>query len=218
LNWDSNLNQSSVYGKTLSTPWRAANLVSSPASLTAQPRPNTTPPDATYRRAEHRRWQVGPAPRHDGVALTSPSSSLSLPLWLTAKAKARRAGRGLAVAARPASPSASQPSTCPRAARCYKSRHRDPRGSPNPSRLGGVHSPVRPPTRWRRRRSEGGRRRDWRRPWERRPPRRPEPPVRGAGPAVVKRTCLHCFHYFHSVAPPSSSSSSPPTSRATSLH
>jgi hypothetical protein len=217
LNWDSNLNQSSVYGKTLSTPWRAANLVSSPASLTAQPRPNTTPPDATYRRAEHRRWQVGPALRHDGVALTSPSSSLSLPLWLTAKAKARRAGRGLAVAARPASPSASQPSTCPRAARCYKSRHRDPRGSPNPSRLGGVHSPVRPPTRWRRR-SEGGRRRDWRRPWERRPPRRPEPPVGGAGPAVVKRTCLHCFHYFHSVAPPSSSSSSPPMSRATSLH
>jgi hypothetical protein len=173
LNWGSNLNQSSVYRKTLSTPWRANNLVSSLASLTAQPRPNTKPPVATYRRAEHRHWQVGPALRHDGVAPTSPSSSPSLPLWLTAKAKARRAGRGLAVAARPASPSTSWPSTGPRAARCYKSRRRDPRGSPNPSRLRGVHSPVRPPTRQRRRRSEGGRRRDWSRPWERRPPRRP---------------------------------------------
>jgi hypothetical protein len=45
---------------------------------------------------------------------------------------------------------------CPIAAQPYLSRRRAPGGSPNPSRLGGNHSPVRPPTRRRRRRSEGG--------------------------------------------------------------
>jgi hypothetical protein len=106
---------------------------------------------------------VEPALHHDGVTLTSLSSSPSLSLWLTAKAKARRAGHGLAVAARPAPPSTSRPSTYPALPAAIRSRRRDPRGSPNPSRLGGIHSPVHTPARWRRRRS-GGRRRHWRPP------------------------------------------------------
>jgi hypothetical protein len=103
---------------------------------------------------------VEPALRHDGVTLTSPSSSPSLSLWLTAKAKARRAGHGLAVAARPVAPSTSRPSTYPALPTAIRSRRRDPRGSPNPSRLKGIHFPVHTPARRRRRRS-GGRRRHW---------------------------------------------------------
>jgi hypothetical protein len=47
---------------------------------------------------------VGPALRHDGVALTSPSSFPSLPLWMTAKAKARHAPRPPAHPGRPRVP------------------------------------------------------------------------------------------------------------------
>jgi hypothetical protein len=50
-----------------------------------------------------------------------------------------------------------------------------------------------------------------------RPPRRPEPPVGGAGPAVDENAYFPYFLFSLDVAPPPSSSSSP-ASRATSLH
>jgi hypothetical protein len=218
LNWDSNFNQSRVNREINSL------LGGPPTSIPAQPPfqpsrgPTPNPPASTYRRTEHCRWQAGPAPRHAGVAMTSPSSS---PTFATLADGQSESGARRSWPRRRGAPRVPRriPTVhVPRAATAIRAAAETPRGSPNPSRLWGNHSPVRPPTRRRRRRSEGGRRRDWSRPWERRPPRRPEPPVGGAGPAVATRTCLPCFLYFHDVTPPPPSSSSPPTSRATALH
>jgi hypothetical protein len=54
------------------------------------------------------------------------------------------------------------------------------------------------------------------RPQESCTPRRPEPPVGGAGPAV-NAYCLY-FFFFPDDAPPPASSSSSPASRTTTLH
>jgi hypothetical protein len=97
---------------------------------------------------------------HANVVVVIPS----LPLWLTAKAKARRAGRGLAIAAHPASPSASRPSTCPAPPAAIRSRRRDPWGSPNPSRLGGESTPLSTHLHAGGQGEVGGRRWNWRPP------------------------------------------------------
>jgi hypothetical protein len=141
-----------------------------------------------------------------------------LPLWLTAKAKAGTPAVASPSRRAPRPPGASLPSTCPAPPTAIRAAAENPEDLPNPSRLEGNHSPVRPPTRWRRRRSEGGRRRNWSRLWERRPPQRPKLPVGGAGPTDAEHTYLPYFLNFLDVAPPSPSSSSPPTSRATALH
>jgi hypothetical protein len=121
-----------AYRENQSTSWRADNLVSSPVSHPARRGPASNPPDATYRRAGCHCCQVEPALRHTGIMPTSSSSS---PVFTTlADGQSQSAARRPwpTVAARPAFPSASRLSTCPRAARCYKKPPPRPPGLSQP--------------------------------------------------------------------------------------
>jgi hypothetical protein len=114
----------------------------------------------------------------------------------------------------PRAAAASWPTMSPSAPATISSRAAAPRVLPTLA-ASGENPPmsIPPPEkekRGRRRRGGGGVRG---RPWERRSPRRPEPPVGGAGPTAVERAC---FLYFHVAT--SLSSSSSPTSRAALLH
>jgi hypothetical protein len=152
--------------------------------------------------------------RHAGVTPTSSSSSPALPLWLTAKGQSaarrpwpRRRGAPLDS---PRIPAVHVPLAVPP----YLKPPPSPRRAPNPSRPRG-NSPDQP------RRAAGGEGRGGKeeersRPRESRPPRRPEPPEGGAGPA--RNDYIPYFLFFPDDAPPPVSSSSSPASRTATLH
>jgi hypothetical protein len=89
-----------------------------------------------------------------------------------------------------------------------------PRRAPNPSRPRGV-APDHPHRSAGGEGSEGRKEEERSRPWESHSPRRPKPPVGGAGPAG--NDYIPYFLYFPDDAMPSSSSPSP-ASRTASLH
>jgi hypothetical protein len=148
--------------------------------------------------------------------MTSPRHPLPLLHWLTTKAKGGRAGRGPRCRGVPRTPPAHPSHPCvPRRAPLFKPPPR-PRRAPNPSCLGELlPCPHTDPAG--RKGEQGGRRMRGAVHGRSRLPRRPKPPVVGAGPAVAENAYFLCFPYFLDVALPPSSSSLP-MSRTTTLH
>jgi hypothetical protein len=133
--------------------------------------------------------------RHAGVMLTSPSS---LPLWLTAKAKARPLWSWPPSRRAPQPFSASLPSTYPTLPAAIKSRLRNPLDSPNPSRLGGsiplpTHPHVGEEEKWGEKevleaaRGNAVRRKDRSRPWEEPAPQSSSAPASTASTSLRRR-------------------------------